>query len=173
MIRKDLLKVLLVFCFVVCGFRISKAQTVQPFIMDMVHHNPGEPLTETAFSDPEYLKTYGYNGIVVNDFTFAHAALTFDSLNRDIFPAGSKERAWVMAAAERVRKNISRARKAGLKVYYFTDIVVLPKRLEEIYRDEIVDKDGKITFDRPKTVEIHRIMLAELFEKFPDLDGLV
>lgn len=173
MIRKDLLKVLLVFCFVVCGFRISKAQTVQPFIMDMVHHNPGEPLTETAFSDPEYLKTYGYNGIVVNDFTFAHAALTFDSLNRDIFPAGSKERAWVMAAAERVRNNISRAKKAGLKVYYFTDIVVVPKKLEEIYRDEIVDKDGKITFDRPKTVEIHRIMLAELFEKFPDLDGLV
>jgi len=167
------LKVSIIFFVTAFSLRIGIAQTGQPFIMDMVHHNPGETLTETAFSDPEYLKTHGYNGIVVNDFTFAHAALTFDSLNRDIFPEGSKERAWVISAAERVRKNISMAKKAGLKVYYFTDIVVLPKRLVEIYRDEIVDMNGKITFDRSKTVEIHRIMLAELFEKFPDLDGLV
>ncbi|WP_207535281.1 hypothetical protein [Desertivirga arenae] len=143
------------------------------FILDMVHHNPGEPLTQTKFSDPEYLKHCGYNSMVVNDFTFAHAALTFDKLDSRIFPKGSKERDWVLAAAEKVRQNIDRAHKAGIKVYYFTDIIVLPKRLVELYHDQVVDENGKISFERPRTVEIHKIMIEELFDTFPGLDGLV
>ena len=145
----------------------------QVFILDMVHNNPGESLTKTAFSNPAYLKEKGYNGQVMNDFTFAHAAITFDKLNPQIFPHGSKERAWVMAAADRVRKNIKSAHESGIKVYYFTDLIVLPKKLVELYHDEICDDKGKISLDRPKTIEIHKLMLDELFETFPDLDGLV
>ncbi|WP_448702625.1 hypothetical protein ACFGVR_09760 [Mucilaginibacter sp. AW1-3] len=149
----------------------AKAQT--GYILDMVHNNPGEPLTQTAYNDPAFLKQQGYNGQVINDFTFAHAAITFDSLNPDIFPKGSKERAWVMQAAEKVRVNIKRAHTAGEKCYYFTDIIVLPKRLVELYHDEICDEKGKISFERPKTIEIHRILFNELFDAFPDLDGLI
>ena len=58
-----------------------------PYILDMVHHNPGEPFTESIFNDPAYLKSNGYTGQVMNDFTFAHAAITFDKLNPAIFPA--------------------------------------------------------------------------------------
>ena len=145
----------------------------QPIILDMVHNNPGEPLTVTAFNNPVYLKQKGYSGQVLNDFTFAHAAITYDKLNPAIFPLGSKEREWVLKAAERVRKNIKAAHEAGIKVYYFTDIIVLPKKLVELYHDEICDKHGKISFEREKTVEIHRLMLEELFNTFPDLDGLV
>lgn len=148
-------------------------QTKSQFIMDMVHHNPGEPLTKSEFIDPTYLQKNGYNGQVINDFTFAHAAITFDALNENIFPKGSKERDWVLNAAKIVRENISKAHKAGLKVYYFTDIIVLPKKLVDLYRDEIVDENGKISFERPKTIEIHKLMLNELFDTFPDLDGLV
>jgi hypothetical protein len=139
----------------------------------MVHNNPGEPLTVTAFNNPAYLKEKGYTGQVMNDFTFAHAAITFDKLNPQIFPVGSKQREWVMKAADRVRQNIKAAHAAGIKVYYFTDIIVLPKKLVELYHDEICDDHGKISFERPKTIEIHKIMLDELFETFPDLDGLV
>ncbi len=149
------------------------AQKVEPYILDMVHNNPGEPLTVTAFNNPVYLQQKGYNGQVMNDFTFAHAAITFDKLNPQIFPQGSKEREWVMQAADRVRKNIKAAHAAGIKVYYFTDIIVLPKKLVELYHDEICNEKGKISFERPKTIEIHRLMLDELFETFPDLDGLV
>ncbi|WP_207532128.1 hypothetical protein [Desertivirga arenae] len=150
-----------------------KAQNNAFFILDMVHHNPGEPLTKSAFTDPSYLKKWGYNGQVINDFTFAHAAITFDRLNKNIFPEGSAERKWVENAARKVRENIRLAHASGIKVYYFTDIIVLPKKLVELYKDEITDKDGKISFERPKTVEIHRLMLNELFDTFPDLDGLV
>jgi hypothetical protein len=143
------------------------------YILDMVHNNPGEPLTKTIFNDPTYLKKNSYNGQVINEFVFAHAALTFDELNPHIFPMGSKEREWVMDAEEKVRENIRRAHAAGMKVYYFTDIIVLPKKLVEIYHDEICDKQGRISFERPRTIQIHRIMLNELFDKFPDMDGLV
>ena len=151
----------------------ATAQQKLPYILDMVHNNPGEALTKTAFSDPEYLKQNGYTGQIVNEFAFAHAALTFDKLNPNIFPKGSKERAWVMRAAQKVRQNIKRAHQAGIKVYYFTDIIVLPKKLVQLYHDEICDKQGRISFERPKTIQIHRLMLDELFETFPDLDGLV
>jgi hypothetical protein len=150
-----------------------KAKKRAQYIIDMVQNNPGEPLTKTVFNDPAFLKNNGYSGQVIADFTFAHAALTFDKLNPNIFPIGSKERAWVNQAAERVRQNIKRAHQAGIKIYYFTDIIVLPKKLVELYHDEICDDKGRISFERPKTIEIHRLMLNELFDTFPELDGLV
>ncbi|WP_207495741.1 hypothetical protein [Aridibaculum aurantiacum] len=149
------------------------AQQKLDHILDMVHHNPGEPLTNSAFTDPAYLKTNGFNGQVINDFTFAHAAVTFDALQKDIFPKGTKERTWVENAAAKVRSNIANAHKAGIKAYYFTDLIVLPKKLVEVYADEILDENGKISLERPKTIELHRLMLDELFQQFPELDGLV
>ena len=143
------------------------------YILDMVHNNPGEPLTKTAFNDPVFLKNNGYNGLVMNDFTFVHAAITYDSFDKRIFPEGSEARAWVLAAASKVKENIRRAHAAGIKVYYFTDIIVLPKRLVELYKDQICDDKGRISFERPFTIELHRKMLNEVFDTFPDLDGLV
>ena len=161
-------------CLVAC-ISISQgfAQNNSTYILDMVHNNPGEALTNSAFNDPLYLANNKFTGQVLNDFTFAHAAITFDRLNPAIFPKGSKERLWVENSAKRIRENIVKAHKAGIKIYYFTDIIVLPKKLVELYKTEICDENGKISFERPKTIEIHRIMLNELFDTFPDLDGLV
>ena len=153
--------------------QLAKAQNSLPYVLDMVHNNPGEPLTLTRYNGAGYLKAQGYTGQVMNDFTFVHAAITFDSFDKRIFPKGSKERAWVLKSAERVRENIKRAHAAGIKIYYFTDVIVLPKKLVELYHDEICDDKGKISFERPKTIEIHRMMLREVFDTFPDLDGLV
>lgn len=144
-----------------------------PIIMDMVHHNPGEIFTESKFNDPETLAQYGYNAQVVNEFQSVHTAITYNKLNKEIFPAGSKERLWADSIAKRIKNKISTIHKAGLEAYYFTDIIVLPKRLVEIYRDKICDESGRIDFTRPMTQKIHRIMLKEIFERFPELDGLV
>lgn len=163
----------LVFSAIIFAYHSVKGQASSSFLMDMVHHNPGEALTQSKFTSPSYLKKMGYNAIVYNDFIFAQTALTFDKLNPEIFPKGSKERIWVMEAAKHVRENIAEAHANGLKAYYFTDIFVLPKKLVEIYKDEICNEKGEITLDKPKTLEIHKIMLDELFETFLDLDGLV
>lgn len=142
-------------------------------ILDMVHNNPGEPLTVTSFRDPQKIAKYGYNGMVINEFRPVSCAVTYDSLNRNIFPKGSESRKWVDSMTIVIRHQIDSCHKAGLKIFYFTDIIVVPKRLKELYRDQICDSNGLISFEKPMTEKIHRIMLDEIFERFPGLDGLV
>ena len=161
-----------VFCMALL-LSIKAAGQNKPYILDMVHNNPGEKLTQSSFNDPAFLKQEGYNGMVVNEFSFVHTAITFDGFDKRIFPVGSVEREWVLKTAEDIRAHIRRAHAAGLKAYYFTDIIVLPKKLVELYHDEICDANGKISFERPKTIEIHRFLFNAVFEAFPDLDGLV
>jgi hypothetical protein len=162
--------------FLLCLFAIANITVAQnniKYILDMVHNNPGEPITKTEFNSPKFLATNGYTGKVMNDFRFVHTAITFKKISLDIFPEGSKELQWIKATADSIKRNIAEAKKAGLEIYYFTDIIVLPKKLVELYKNEICDSTGKISFAKPKTIEIHKIMLDEVFETFPDLDGLV
>jgi hypothetical protein len=144
-----------------------------PFLLDMVQNNPGEPAFSSRFNDPAVLRDYGYDGQVVNEFTPPQTAITFDSFDPRIFPAGSAGREWVEAAARKIDAHIARAHAAGIAVYLFTDIIVLPKRLVELYGDQLLDDQGRITFDHPLTRRIHRLMLREVFTRFPGLDGLV
>jgi hypothetical protein len=168
------IRYLYIFIFLFILYGVSYAQKGKPFyILDMVHNNPGESLTHSDFNNPFFLKNEGYNGQVMNDFIFPNTAITFKKLNPHIIEQGSKEWFWVQDAAKKIRENIKNAHAAGIKVYYFTDIIVLPKKLVELYHDEICDSLGRISFEKPKTIEIHKIMFDELFETFPDLDGLV
>lgn len=153
-----------------CAIKESKAPLL---VLDMVHHNPGESFTNSKFNNPEILKDYGFNGQVINEFQSVHCAITYDSLSKEIFPLGSAERLWIDSLAVRIDNKIASIHKSGLKAYYFMDIVVLPKKLVEMYRDEICDSTGWIDITRPKTQEIHRVMLREVFQRFPRLDGLV
>lgn len=34
------------------------------YVLDMVHNNPGEQPTQTRYTDPQYVESLGYNGIV-------------------------------------------------------------------------------------------------------------
>ncbi|MEU1945907.1 hypothetical protein ABZ554_26620 [Streptomyces sp. NPDC020125] len=144
-----------------------------PFLLDMVQSNPGEPAAESRFDDPRLLADYGYDGQVVNEFRPPHTAVTFDSVDPRIFPPGSDGRAWVEATARHIDERISRAHAAGLAAYYFTDIIMLPKRLVELHGDQLLDGSGRIDLARPFTQEVHRLMLREVFARFPGLDGLV
>lgn len=142
-------------------------------ILDMVHHNPGESYTATSFTKPEKLADYGYTACVINDFKFVHCAITYDSFDPRIFPEGSREREWVMEAASELETKIRACHNAGIKAYCFMDIIVLPKSLVELFREDLCDENGNITFQKPLTEKVHRIMIREIFQRFPTLDGLV
>jgi hypothetical protein len=142
-------------------------------ILDMVHHNPGEPLFHSAFTNPEKLAKYGYSGKVLNDFKFAHCAITYSSLNKQIFPVGGEGRRWVDSTALYIEKEIDAAHAAGIELLCFTDIMVIPRKMLEIYKDSLCNAEGKIDFHRPFTQKVHRIMVDEIFRRFPKLDGLV
>jgi len=143
------------------------------WLLDMVHHNPGEPLTQSRFTDPTFLAGYGYDAMVTNDFTFIHTAIRYDSLDQEIFPLGSKQRVWVDSVARQVTAHIERCHEAGIEALYFTDIIVLPQALVEKYQAQICTPEGKVDLRKPFTQHIHRLMIREIFARFPALDGLV
>lgn len=143
------------------------------FTMDMVHHNPGDKPTESRFLDPGYLAAMGTGAKVVNDFRYPQCACTFEAFDASIFPVGSEERKWVDDFAAECEAKARACHEKGLACYYFMDIIVLPRRLIEKYRSEICDEDGRVSFAREKTWEIHRLMVREMLRRIPSVDGYV
>lgn len=142
-----------------------------PFILDMVHHNPGEPPFESAFLDPAHLVDRGFNGQV---FKHLNCVATFAATGVDVFPADSPDRAWLETFTAEREREISDAKATGLNVFYHLDLFVLPKRLVDHFRDQICDPEtGRILLDRPRTLELHRVMFDELVTRFPAVDGFI
>lgn len=152
------------------------------YVLDMVHNNPGEPPTQSKYTDATLLKEIGYNGMVPQ--WHVQCGLTYDSYEKGIVPEGSKEREWILAKQADVKKKLKAAKAAGIAVYPFTDMLVLPTVMLEKYAAEIVrEKDvasgfnaihGKLVPDisRPLTQKLIRAQIKELFETFPEIDGL-
>ncbi len=138
------------------------------FIMDMVHHNPGEAPFESKFLNPQTLSSYGYNGQV---FKHINTAMDFSSLGE--YFKGEEEKKWINGIQKDIKQQIDAAKKENLEIFYHIDLFVLPKRLFEEYKDEICDENGKISLKKEKTKELHRIMFDEMFEKYPQVDGLI
>ena len=141
------------------------------YILDMVHHNPGEPPFQSAFLNPAHLVDYGFNGQV---FKHINCIATYAATGVDCFPEGSAERAWLDGFTPGIEREIAAAKAAGLKVFYHIDLFVLPKRLVEHFRPEICDPvSGRILLDRARTLELHRVLFDELSTRFPELDGYI
>ncbi len=141
------------------------------FILDMVHHNPGEPPFATKFGDPAHLRDYGFNGQV---FKHINCVATYEATGVDCFPAGTPERAWLEAFTPQIEQEILRAKTHGLQVYYHLDLFVLPRRLLEYFRSEICDpQTGRILLERPRTLELHTVLFDELARRFPLVDGYI
>ena len=142
-------------------------------VMDMVHNNPGEAPTQTEFNSPDTLRSYGYNAKVFFLFDAAQFGIDWTTLNPDIMPSGSDEYKWMTGKRDIIKKKYAQAHAAGLNVYCMLDIIVLPKRLVEMYSDSILNSKGKIDISKPFTQHCVRLMMRQMFQQFPDLDGLV
>lgn len=141
------------------------------YILDMVHHNPGEAPFESKFLDPGHLADYGFNGQV---FKHINCVASFAATGVDAFPLGSPDRAWLDQFTPGIEREIKAAKAKGLMVFYHVDLFVLPKRIAEHFRDEICDPEtGRILLDRPRTLELHRILFDELTARFPEVDGYI
>ena len=121
----------------------------RPFVLDMVHHNPGEPETKSMFLDPALLRSWGFDGNVPR--VFVQCAVTFDAFDPATFPVGSEERAWVEANARKLDALFKSMADAGQPCYPSTDFIVLPRSLVEKYKARICDDKGRIDISRPQT----------------------
>ncbi len=153
------------------GAAIAPARAAEPlkYILDMVHHNPGEPQYDSQFNDPRFVADCGYTGKVYFLFESPTLAVNWDSVDPDINPPGSKERQWMQAHARDIHAKLDACKQAGLDVYAQADMVLLPRKLVEKY-------DMGKTFGNPrdpKTQEFVNQLIDLTFEQFPKLDGLV
>jgi hypothetical protein len=141
-----------------------------PIFLDMVHHNPGEPPFETRFTNPKELSALGYTGQVLKHL---NACIPLGFGNATEFPGTPEEEAWLAGASAMRDAEIAAAKQAGVEIFYHVDLFVLPKRIIERHRAALCDKQGRIDITRPATLELHRKLFAGLFERYPDVSGLV
>ena len=140
-----------------------------PVLLNMVHHNPGEPHFESEFTQPEFVRALGYTDQVPK--IEIQCALTYDDYEDDLVPERSAEKMWILRHAANLRTRLAIAERHGVPVYPFTDVLVLPRSVLDKYEEEM-SVDGRLSITRPRTRELLRAQIAELFDRFPTLDGL-
>jgi hypothetical protein len=151
--------------------RTQAAQRASRVLLDMVHFNPGEPPPTTAFLDPHYLSDWGYSGKVI--YSNIEGVPTFEAIAPGLIAPNSIEKQWADETAVRIAGRIRAAKAAGLRTYAWMQCVVLPKAVIARFQDEICDSRGRIDMELPGTQRLLRAQFREIFQRFPDLDGLV
>ena len=149
-----------------------QAQAAQParpaYLLDMVHHNPGEPESVSAYTSPATLAGLGYGGRVFMIFESAQLAVDWSDVDPGICPPGSEAAAWVERKRAELLRKYREARAAGLRVYCQCDMVLFPRALVERAG---LEHFGDVRDER--TRHYLTILLRKMFHEFSDLDGIV
>lgn len=158
-----------------------RTQIKMPFILDMVHNNPGEKPYITKYNNPVFLKEQGFNGAVTH--WHINCAITYDNYKKEIIK-DKKEKKWIEQQANDIEQKIVAFHKAGIAVYPFTDFIVFPRSIWEKYGKEIASKEKvtgtggsderarKPNLQNKRTQELLIAQINEIFERFTSLDGL-
>ena len=83
----------------------------RPVLMNMVHHNPGEPMTVSKYLDPSFLKKEGYGAKVFFLFDAAQFGVNWQLFDKTIFPNGDAGRKWVDQKAALFDKEYTETKK--------------------------------------------------------------
>ncbi|MDQ8005281.1 MAG: hypothetical protein REI64_10810 [Pedobacter sp.] len=145
----------------------------QLMTMDMVHHNPGEPQTESQFLEPSFLKTSGYDAKVFFLFEAAQFGLDWQAFDQDVFPENTAERRWVDDKNVILQQKYTAAKNAGLKVYCMLDMLVFPAELINKYKTELCNNNGRIDISKPFTQKCIRSLINQIFDRYAQMDGLI
>lgn len=139
------------------------------YIMDMVHHNPGQPLYESRYNRPDVLKKMGYDAKCYFLFDSPTLAINWDDFDKDILPLGSPDREWVDKKAARLHLLFNECKAESMDIYAMSDLILLPKRLIAKYG---IEK----RFGNPQDTLVQRILRYQInafFKQFPQMDGIV
>lgn len=98
-------------------------------------------------------------------------AVDFSSTGHDFFPAGSPERLWLDAYGKGVTGFVNRAKAAGLKAYFFVDLLVFPTVVLEQWTNA-TDAQGNLIWNQA-TKQLLTVLVDETFGKFPGCDGWI
>jgi len=131
--------------------------------------NPGEPEVQTRYQDPAQLKALGYNGLVIYESTALSGVQNVEAI------VPGELRRWVGSHVDHITRTADAARKAGLSVYLFYDVLALPT--------DVVERNaaGLCCKGRPQTlcpaseqaIELSVKALESLLTRWPDTQGVV
>ena len=116
-----------VLTYVFCGSVFSavadslpvKTYEQMPYIIDMVHNNPGEKPYDTKYNSPSYLRSQGFNGSVTH--WHINCAIDYDNFEKGLVPYGSDERKWIENKAKVIDEKLKEFEAEGINTYPFTD----------------------------------------------------
>lgn len=154
------------------------------YVMDMVHNNPGEKPYITKYNDPSFLKKEGFTATTPH--WYINCLITYDNFEKNIISKNNDTRKWIETKAADIDKKLAECKKAGIEVYPFTDFIVFPTAIWEKYGDSIRRYDSSVgsalggkgesmipDIRRKTTQDLLRAQIAGIFDRFPQLNGLV
>ena len=141
-------------------------------LIDMIHDNHGEPPFRTRFRDPQLLKQYGYEAIVIPDALAAVPSAYMDLPPQP--PAGPN----VIKPADReaaIHRQVAGATAAGMKIFFYGDALLLPRSIVEKRPQAFLcdDRSGRLCPGKPAVFEALADLIHELFDHWPQASGLV
>ncbi len=165
------------------------------FTHNMLSDNPGEVGFTSLYEHGDFMTERGYDGMTFSLFEAAQYGLLWDEYDKSrgitltkeeylanpndssikaenskkVFPYGSVEREWVEKKRSEIIKMYSDAQKAGQKIYFMQDVIVLPVKLKNDRPD--INTDGKIDIRLEATREVMDFMYEEMFNDFLNEDG--
>ncbi|MCB4808914.1 hypothetical protein LG651_11690 [Tamlana sp. 62-3] len=169
LILKKYLVAIFILSLVIQNAVYGQKENSEPLIFDMVHHNPGETPYDSKYNNPAVIKEMGYNGKVYFLFESPALAINWESFDKDVLPKGTQDRKWVDEKAAQIKQMHAACKAENMAIYAMSDLVLFPKRLIEKYNieDTFGDPNNELT------EQLIRVQINEMFDQFPDLDGLV
>lgn len=131
--------------------------------------NPGEPVVETRYRDPQELKGLGYNALAVYDTTALSGVEHADAIR------STELRHWLNGRIDHAGRSIERARQAGLGAYFFYDVLVLPRDQVEAQAQALTcrHRPGVLCPASERAWEQSEAALRAYLERWPEVDGVV
>ncbi|MDP6059759.1 MAG: hypothetical protein QGH33_12745 [Pirellulaceae bacterium] len=131
--------------------------------------NPGEPVAETRYRDPQELRRLGFTGLVLFETTALSGVEGPESV------ATGEVRRWIEQYFDLVRQRIEEARAAELKVYLAYDVLSLPVDLVEADPPAVSCQNGAMMLCPALTGALDRSVgaLRALLGQLPEVHGVV
>ena len=131
--------------------------------------NPGEPLADTQYRDPDELKRLGYNGIVLYETTGLSGVAGAGVIQDD------ELRHWVEQQFDRVGQTLQRTRDSGLDVLISYDVLSLARAVVEQQSKMLCCKGepGTLCPASDSALNACRDALVALMERFGEISGIV
>src|SRR5690606_32310806 len=131
--------------------------------------NPGEPAAESRYNRPAELKHLGFDARVLFETT-GLSGVASPNVIQD-----PELRRWVQTTADNVSRSLDESAEAGLRVYLFYDMLVLPRDLVERNVGALPCKNRPGVLCPASDLAFRHSLeaLASMIDRWPSIDGIV